>query len=184
MKTIIKEIDRQSYIQKNKIMVRWSELFGLDFGRKTADDLTFVDLLDMVNDRDGEVVYRELHKIVKHGVTPEQKTFLYGAYSRIMFEDDPYADFETLIERCRGNLASMPNLSGVVIKTQDDEDPSFAGFYVVGVKSSLDVVEYYFETAGLPIEAILLQNGQIMVMSAVSSFDKVAKLQDALARMP
>ena len=71
----ILEIDRQSYIQKNKIMVRWAERYQVCFGSKTADDLSFADLLRAVEQQDREEVYAELHRLLKHGVTPSQKAF-------------------------------------------------------------------------------------------------------------
>ncbi len=183
MKTndMVYEVDRQSYIQKNRIMVRWSELFGVDWGDKTADDLTFEDLLDAVNKQDGEQVYQELYKIVKHGVSAEQKTFLYQ-YSNIMFEDDAEYDFGSFIDRMCHQYGHQPRLGSIIVRTGNEENPEYDGYYVIDVKSTLDVVEYYFETKDLPFEAMLLQNGQILIINAVSAFEKVPELQKAIAQ--
>ena len=53
---------------------------------------------------------------------------------------------------------------------------------MIDVKSTLDVVEYYFETKDLPFEAMLVQNGQILIISAVSAFEKIPELQKAIAQ--
>ena len=176
MKTdMVYEIDRQSYIQKNRIMFRWSELFGIDWGDKTADDLTFEDLLDAVDEQDGALVYQELYRIVKHGLSGKQKSFLYD-YSNIMFEDDAECDFGSFIDRMyRNSYAGERRIGSIVFKTVNG---GCLGYYVLELKSSLDVVSYYFETAGdLPFEAILLQNWQVLLVRGVSSFNRVPKLR-------
>ena len=56
-----------------------------------------------------ELVYQELYKIVKHGVSAEQKTFLYQ-YSNIMFEDDAEYDFGLLTDGYRKFVSHLRDI--------------------------------------------------------------------------
>lgn len=180
-KNMVYEVDKQSYIQKNRIMVRWSELFGIEWGDKTADDVRFADLLKAVKNQDSELVYQELYKIVKHGVSAEQKTFLYQ-YSKIMFEDDAEYDFGSLIDNMRDRFKDAHGSGTVVIHTKIEQDPDYRGYYCLDMTSDLDKVEFYFKAEELPFEAMLVQNGQILIINAVSAFEKVPELQKAIAQ--
>lgn len=166
----ILEIDRQSYIQKNKIMVCWAERYQIDFGSKTADDLTFADLLRAVEQQDREEVYAELHRLLKHGVTPSQKAFLYEEYSQIAFIDTAYDDFDEMLstvgERFRKN-----GTDNVVLHLEHEQKSSFlTGCYIYSA-FPLPMVEYLFETSEPLTEAILLQNGYILIIRALSSLE-------------
>lgn len=166
----ILEIDRQSYIQKNKIMVCWAERYQIDFGSKTADDLTFADLLRAVEQQDREEVYAELHRLLKHGVTPSQKAFLYEEYSQIAFIDTAYDDFDEMLstvgERFRKN-----GTNNVVLHLEHEQKSSFlTGCYIYSA-FPLPMIEYLFETSEPLTEAILLQNGYILIIRALSSLE-------------
>lgn len=166
----ILEIDRQSYIQKNKIMVCWAERYQIDFGSKTADDLTFADLLRAVEQKDRDEVYTELHRLLKHGVTPSQKAFLYEEYSQIAFIDTAYDDFDEMLstvgERFRKN-----GTDNVVLHLEHEQKSSFlTGCYIYSA-FPLPMIEYLFETSEPLTEAILLQNGYILIIRALSSLE-------------
>ncbi len=74
---MLKTIDRDAYILKNKIMVQFDKHFATELTRYDADDLHFMDILNAVRDENGDQVYSLLQKVANHGVTSEQKTFLY-----------------------------------------------------------------------------------------------------------
>ena len=153
----ILEIDRQSYIQKNKIMARWAERYQVCFGNKTADDLSFADLLRAVEQQDREEVYAELHRLLKHGVTPSQKAFLYDEYSLFFIIDTAYDDFDEMLA------------DNVVLHLEHELKSSFmTGCYIYSA-FPLPMIEYLFETSELLTEAILLQNGYILSIRALSS---------------
>ena len=166
----ILEIDRQSYIQKNKIMARWAERYQVCFGNKTVDDLSFADLLRAVEQQDREEVYAELHRLLNHGVTPSQKAFLYDEYSQIAFIDTAYDDFDEMLstvgEKFRENGAD-----NVVLHLEHELKSSFmTGCYIYSA-FPLPMIEYLFETSEIRTEAILLQNGYILIIRALSSLE-------------
>lgn len=153
----ILEIDRQSYIQKNKIMARWAERYQVCFGNKTADDLSFADLLRAVEQQDREEVYAELHRLLKHGVTPSQKAFLYDDFDEML---------STVGEKFREN-----GTDNVVLHLEHELKSSFmTGCYIYSA-FPLPMIEYLFETSELLTEAILLQNGYILIIRALSSLE-------------
>lgn len=178
----ILEIDRQSYIQKNKIMVCWAERYQIDFGSKTADDLTFADLLRAVEQKDRDEVYTELHHLLKHGVTPSQKAFLYEEYSQIAFIDTAYDDFDEMLstvgERFRKN-----GTDNVVLHLEHEQKSSFlTGCYIYSA-FPLPMIEYLFETSEPLTEAILLQNGYILIIRALSSLENDSWFRGIKARV-
>ncbi len=176
----IYEIDRQSFIQKCKIMARWQKLYGLNFGCRSADELTFCDLLDVVKDQNGEEVYAELYKLVRNGVNAAQKAFLYGDYSGISFVDEADGDFDGLL----GNFSCVLNgkkLGLIVMEICKNNQPS-KGCYLYS-PVPMPRIEYVFETSQSRTEAILVQNGAVLIVRGVVSVREVLRQKKIKAMM-
>lgn len=173
----ILEIDRQSYIQKNKIMACWKKLFGIDFGGVDADELSFGDLLDAVWDRNREQVYAALHEIVNHGVTSQQKKFLYE-YSAVLYQDDGMQDFDNMLPEVSTNFdkVGIDHVFVAVSRSAAADDVYGCYFYSARPVPRL---EYFFYGDGTPLEAILVQNGFILVINdsdAQSAYQRLNKM--------
>lgn len=164
----IKEIDRQSFIQKCKIMACWQKNFHIDFHEKMPDDFTFSDLMEKVENEKEDDVYPTLKKLVKHGVTSQQKQFLYDVYSSIVFEDNAENDFDCLL----GNFSDsfrQKNLKHVLIMLKHNVSV-FPSFYLY-TSYPIPTIEYCFQTEQPLTEALLVQNGCLLIIRAVSSLD-------------
>ena len=177
---MLKTIDRDAYILKNKIMVQFDKHFATELTRYDADDLHFMDILNAVRDENGDQVYSLLQKVANHGVTSEQKTFLYE-YAQVFFSDNAGNDFEDYIEEMKNQLYSLPNMN---------KDASFALKFTHGKyggalhyhQKPFWILEFFKEVdvESKPIEALLVQNGSALIIRTVHSLSEVPSLAPIL----
>ncbi len=187
MKTIIvneaverlRAIDRNSYIQKNKLMRRFDEKFHTSLSQKDADDLSFVDILKAPCDADKDMVYSELKKVVNHGLSAEDKEFLYQI-TETCLDDTATGDFDALIEDVFLPLAdSIHWQRALVIPARFEDERETGAFYFY--KEPFWMAEYF---VALPdaseCEAILVQNGYVLSVKVVHSLRDVPQLKSLL----
>ena len=187
MKTIIvneaverlRAIDRNAYIQKNKLMRRFDEKFHTSLSKKDADDLSFVDILKAPCDADKDMVYSELKKVVNHGLSAEDKEFLYQITETCLM-DTATGDFDALIEDILLPLADSvywQRALGIPARFEDERETSAFYFF----KEPFWMAEYF---AALPYacrcEAILVQNGYVLSVKIVPSLQDIPQLKSLL----
>ncbi len=167
----LKQIDHDSYVLKNKLMVAFDQNFGTELREKDADDLHFCDIMVAIYEKrpgvDDTMVYPVLKRTVGHGVTDAQKNFLYK-YTRIALKNEPGEDLEDYIMSLRDNFVDSPEsrcLACMKIGVHDD-----AGMYTLSIfQYPMLFVEFsrMVPKTDAPTEAILVQNGGVMIIRTV-----------------
>lgn len=175
----LKAIDRNSYIQKNKLMRHFDAKFHTSLSQKDADDLSFVDILKAPCDADKDMVYSELKKIVNHGLSFENKQFLYQVTGTIL-RDTALADFDALIEDIYIPLVGSDfwqKAWGIPALFEDVHKTRAFYFY----KEPFWMAEYFVALTYAPVcEAILVQNGYVLSVKIVHSLQDVPQLKTLL----
>ncbi|MBR1649253.1 MAG: hypothetical protein IJ689_06635 [Alphaproteobacteria bacterium] len=162
---MLQAIDRETYILKNRIMLEFDKHFGTNLRAHDADDLHYDDILGSVENQNGDEVYAVLKKVVKHGVTTKQKEFLYRYIGTGFFRDEASHDFDDYLAALQ---AEIPSAYAATLKF---------------IKNRIEVLHHYrsepfwwvvvvreIPETKLPIEAILVQNGFVMIVRTVKSW--------------
>ena len=101
------QIDSDAYILKNKLMVRFDKVYGTKLTSNDADNLSFMDIIMAPKTTDSLDLYAEIQTIAGHGVSDEQKNFLYRVFP--FFSNEPDGeDFDCMI----GHMEKMIEQTG------------------------------------------------------------------------
>lgn len=171
----IKEIDRQSFIQKCKIMTFWQKNFHVDFQGKMPDELTFADLMEKVENENEEDVYQALKKLVKHGVDCQQKQFLYNIYAPAIFLDDGVHDFDCLLDHFATQFREARVRNLMFVQQTTNQEPVVSAYFYASYP--VPMLECFFQTEKPLTEALLVQNGYLLILRAVVSVEEEMQLK-------
>lgn len=172
---MLRSIDRDAYILKLKIASVLNKRFGADINLGNVENMHFVDILNSVSgDYDADELYRALKKAAGHGLTQKQKEFLYD-HSFCIFT--PYEwDFDDYLEHMRSSLSDEDVFNGtsVVVVPEyraDEIGPDLLCYHCrpLWLLEAFTLVPEEYP----PSEAILLQNGYLMVIHTLHSLDDI-----------
>ena len=176
----LKALDRNSYIQKNLLMCRFDKVFETKLTQFDADNLTFLDILQAPKYADADMVYSELKKIVKHGLSAQDKELLYNVTNTCL-QDTADHDFDTVIEEVFLQLMNVEHwqrVMGLPCRFEDQREESVFYFH----KEPFWMAEYFVELPwGIETEAILVQNGHALCVRIVKRLADVSKLWPLLS---
>lgn len=176
----LKALDRNSYIQKNLLMCRFDKVFETKLTQFDADNLTFLDILQAPKYADADMVYSELKKIVKHGLSAQDKELLYNVTNTCL-QDTVDHDFDTVIEEVFLQLMNVEHwqrVMGLPCRFEDQREESVFYFH----KEPFWMAEYFVELPwGIETEAILVQNGYALCVRIVKRLADVSKLWPLLS---
>lgn len=172
---MLRSVDQDAYILKLKIASVLNNKFGTDIDMATVENMHFADMLNAVSgEYDADDLYRALKKTAGHGLTEKQKEFL---YDHALCPFTPYEwDFDDYLEQMRPSLVDNVAVNGsrIVVVPQYEQDtvgPDLLCFYgrpLVMMEMFTLIPEEY-----PPSEAILLQNGYILIIRTLYSLDEV-----------
>lgn len=172
---MLRSVDRDAYILKLKIASVLNNKFGTDIDMATVENMHFADMLNAVSgEYDADDLYRALKKTAGHGLTEKQKEFLYD-HALCPFTLYEW-DFDDYLEQMRPSLVDNVAVNGarIVVVPQYEQDtvgPDLLCFYgrpLVMMEMFTLIPEEY-----PPSEAILLQNGYILIIRTLYSLDEV-----------
>lgn len=168
---MLRSVDRDAYILKLKIANVLNEKFGTNIDLTTVEDMHFVDILSSVSGEcDADALYAALKKVAKHGVTEKQKEFLYD-HSLCFFT--PYEwDFDDYLAQMRSSVPEndILNCAVMLVAPEYDKDETGPDFLCVHRRPLWVLEAFTLIPEEYPLtEAILLQNGYIMVIRTLHS---------------
>lgn len=179
----LKQLDRDAYILKNKIMAAFDREFATNLTAKDADDLHFIDILTAPKRQETEKVYALLKKVANHGVTLEQKHFLYD-YAHVFFANESGSDFDDHFEL----MKETPQLAPLIAKGHNCaalfKHGAFRGaclyhWQPIGIIEFIREVPDDVDLA----EALLVQNGCAMIVRTVYALENVSDVRQILEHM-
>lgn len=174
-KEMLRSIDRDAYILKLKIASVLNGKFGADIDMGTVENMHFTDMLNAVSGKyDADELYQALKKTAGHGLTEKQKEFLYD-HALCPFTSFEW-DFDDYLEQMRSSLLNNMAVNGsrIVVVPQYDQNtvgPDLLCFYgrpLVTMEMFTLIPEEY-----PPSEAILLQNGYVLIVRTLYSLDEI-----------
>ena len=158
-------------------MAAFDENFGTELTKKDADELSFRDIMVTVYEKrpgiDDVILYPLIKRTVGHGVTAVQKKFLYE-YTKILFCDEAGADFDDCVDDVRASMNGFSEGVPWAARTMimSDKFGSFALSIFMYPMCFIEYLRKVPETDNL-IEAILVQNGGIMLVRTVHDYEKL-----------
>ena len=170
-KEFLKQIDRDSYILKNKLMAAFDKNFGTELQKEDADNLHFCDIMYAVYDRrpnvDATMLYPLLKRTAGHGVSNEQKNFLYK-YVSFFAKNEAGADFEEFCHTVQEGFDAVSNsgiLAGMKMGLYDEAGPFIISIY----QYPMVFIEFFrlVPETDNKIEAMLVQNGAVLIIRTV-----------------
>ena len=165
----IHKIDSDAYILKNKLMHRFDKLYGTRLMENDADDLSFLDIIYSVDSPDPLELYAEIKSIAHHGVTDQQKNFLYEIFPFFSNEpmEDDFDDIIAHIEKMIEKTGKTKNIAGAsMIAFNDHEDSAIASYY----RYPFSILRMQ-KLGNEKMQAMLVQNQCILILEIVLSLD-------------
>lgn len=161
-------IDSDAYILKNKLMCRFDKHYGTNLMSYDADDLSFLDIIMSVDTPDPLDLYAEIKTIGHHGVTDEQKNFLYKIFPFFSNEDPDY-DFDSLVGRLEKMIertGKEKQVAGAFMVASNDDAAALATYY----RKPFSILRMQ-RLGDEEMQAMLVQNQCILILEVVLSID-------------
>ncbi|MBO7556159.1 MAG: hypothetical protein J6T72_02035 [Alphaproteobacteria bacterium] len=170
------QIDRDAYVKKNELMSHFDKAFGTQLMKSEADDLTFLDIIMAASQKASPFdIYAEIKSVVGHGVTQEQKKFLYKFFP-FFSATDPDDDYEAMIDVLETAISKTERAVAKGLKFVDG-----TSMCICDENGLVAVATYHREpfsilrvqaVASDEMQAILVQNGKILILEVVNSEEK------------
>ena len=160
------QIDSDAYVLKNKLMSRFDKVYGTNLTSADADDLSFFDIIMAPKTTDSLDLYAEIQTIAHHGVTDEQKNFLYVLFPFFSNKPDD-EDFDAVIghmEKMIEQTGQGRCVEGAFMVAATDNDAALASYY----RQPLSILRMQ-RLGDEPMQAMLVQNGAILILEVVTS---------------
>ncbi len=167
----LNQIDTDAYVLKNKLMHRFDEHYGTHLAEKDADDLSFLDIIMAPDCSDALDLYAEIKTIANHGVTDEQKNFLYKIFP-FFSNSNADQDFDCLIGRLEKMIERTgreKKIAGAKMVVLDDYENDALAVYHRKPLSILRMQRVGDER----MEAMLVQNQCILILEIRTSNEEL-----------
>ena len=170
LKKSIRQIDSDAYVLKNKLMHHFDEKYGTNLMKDDADNLSFFDIIISAKHVDPAYLYADIKKIAGHGVTNEQKNILYAIFP-FFSNGDSYGDFDDMISAIE-----------TAIEHTGDKNVFSAQIIAYNGRNAAAYTTYYRRPFRIlkmqrigeeELQAILVQNGAVLILEVVDSEDKL-----------
>jgi hypothetical protein len=124
-----------------------------------ADDLSFFDIIMAPKTTGSLDLYAEIQTIANHGVTDEQKNFLYVLFPFFSNKPDE-PDFDDMI----GHMEKMIEGEGAFMLAVADKDAALASYF----RHPLSILRMQ-RLGDEPMQAMIVQNGAILILEVVTN---------------